>query len=368
MWRTNYTLGLGANRIAVYIIDTQNDAIINTYIFHLHRQKLGETSPEFAPYAKHQVCQQVQECDLLYLPGQPCGLFDSDYQSWLQLLDVTERLPTCRGLEKSGAWFVPCDNCSRSSSCYWRQSRWISNGCKDRQIPRSKLKECFASKKLLFIGDSTNRGIMHYIMEQINGTLTEWDKTHNIKVYDYLNDGRTSTSFAYYPQFWLPQDKRPGLEKALQQLVKRSVPLHNDSRTVFVIGGVQWLAMHHLNLLRSTLNRVGLSGAKLVIKSHGAGFHQPVNGMRTISVGDFQTLHSLNQDLLNHGRRLGYNIVDTYGITMARYKDFMQGKCACHFHKIVENSNSSTRLFHVDGDINAIYSEMIVNRICDWPS
>jgi hypothetical protein len=28
------------------------------------------------------------------------------------------------------------------------------------------------------------------------------------------------------------------------------------------------------------------------------------------------------------------DVVDTFNITAARYKDFLQGKCACHFHKV----------------------------------
>jgi hypothetical protein len=28
------------------------------------------------------------------------------------------------------------------------------------------------------------------------------------------------------------------------------------------------------------------------------------------------------------------DVVDTFNMTAARYKDFLQGKCACHFHKV----------------------------------
>lgn len=75
--------------------------------------------------------------------------------------------------------------------------------------------------KVIFIGDSTNRGIMHYLMERLNGTLTEWDKTHHMKVYTNINGGRTTVSFAYYPQFWLPPNERPVFEKALFQLLQK---------------------------------------------------------------------------------------------------------------------------------------------------
>ena len=62
---------------------------------------------------------------------------------------------------------------------------------------------------------------MHYVMEQANDTLTEWDKTHNIKVYNNINREQTTVSFAYYPQFWLPATQRPVFDKALYQLIKK---------------------------------------------------------------------------------------------------------------------------------------------------
>ncbi len=58
-------------------------------------------------------------------------------------------------------------------------------------------------------------------MEQANDSLTEWDKTHNIKVYNNLNGEQTSMSFVYYPQFWLPANQRPVFDKALYQLIQK---------------------------------------------------------------------------------------------------------------------------------------------------
>ena len=62
---------------------------------------------------------------------------------------------------------------------------------------------------------------MHYVMEQANDSLTEWDKTHNIKIYNNINHDQTTVSFAYYPQFWLPANQRPVFDKALYQLIKK---------------------------------------------------------------------------------------------------------------------------------------------------
>lgn len=77
--------------------------------------------------------------------------------------------------------------------------------------------------QVLFIGDSTNRGMMYYLMERVNTTLEDWDKAHDTIVYHNLNQGRTIVSYSYYPQFWLPKSQRPTFQRALQQLLERSV-------------------------------------------------------------------------------------------------------------------------------------------------
>ena len=41
-----------------------------------------------------------------------------------------------------------------------------------------------------------------------------------------------------------------------------------------------------------------------------------------------------NQLLINAAERLGYEVVDTFGMTVSRYKDFLLGNCGCHFHKV----------------------------------
>lgn len=75
--------------------------------------------------------------------------------------------------------------------------------------------------QVLFLGDSTNRGMMYYLMERVNATLEDWDKAHDTVLYRNLNDGHTLYSYSYYPQFWLDQSKRPTFEKALEQLIHR---------------------------------------------------------------------------------------------------------------------------------------------------
>ena len=62
---------------------------------------------------------------------------------------------------------------------------------------------------------------MNYLIEATNGSLMEWDKTHETKTYTNINQDRTSVSFAYYPQFWLPSNQRPVFDKTLYQLMKQ---------------------------------------------------------------------------------------------------------------------------------------------------
>ena len=42
-----------------------------------------------------------------------------------------------------------------------------------------------------------------------------------------------------------------------------------------------------------------------------------------------------NQQVIDAAKRLGYQVVDTFGMTVSRYKDFLMGNCGCHFHKVI---------------------------------
>lgn len=79
------------------------------------------------------------------------------------------------------------------------------------------------SPQVMFIGDSTNRGMMYFLMERVNSSLEDWGKAHNTLVYQNLNKGLTQVSYSYYPQFWLPRDQRPTFREALLQLLARWV-------------------------------------------------------------------------------------------------------------------------------------------------
>jgi hypothetical protein len=224
--------------------------------------------------------------------------------------------------------------------------------------------------------------MMHYVMEQVNGSLTEWDKTHDTKVYTNINNNETVISFTYYPQFWMSPGQRPLFKEALLQLLKMNYPLEDNKNTILVAGGVHWLSTQHINVISNTLNQLHLTNIQVIVKTLGAGFHQPVDGLHHLTLAEQRRLVQHNADLIILSRLLDFDVVDTFHMTMARYKDFLQGKCACHFHRVKEVLPSFSQylhdtlhrpdhkitdvpiLYHVDGDINAAYSDILLSRIC----
>lgn len=258
-----------------------------------------------------------------------------------------------------------------------------------------------ADRKLLFIGDSTNRGMMYFLMERVNSSLEDWGKAHDTLVYRNLNGGRTLISYSYYPQFWLETSQRPTFRQALEQLLHRSRPLLNSHQTVLVVGGVQWINTNHLRVVKEMLDREGLGNIEVVVKSLGMGFHLPVDGIRSLSLREVQELYNENQNIITTAKHYGYEVIDTFSITLGRYKEFLQGRCACHFHEVEKLESSKTsydttptvsrtrstrpgpRLwsqsavldadqgagsnassYHVRGPVNQVYSEILLSRLC----
>lgn len=70
------------------------------------------------------------------------------------------------------------------------------------------------------------------------------------------------------------------------------------------------------------------------MKGLGAGFHQPVEGIRYVSPSEQSNLLVREQDVLEYAKLHDFKVVATFNMTIARYKDFLEGNCACHFHKV----------------------------------
>ncbi|XP_067906617.1 cadherin-like and PC-esterase domain-containing protein 1 [Heterodontus francisci] len=389
----NYPLGLGNNRIHILVSDESRTqpAIIATYTVNVYRH----SRPSLPLFNGSIMCSFVQDCGLIIRPDEPCGLQPVS-SSYFSAVAQTQLLG-CKTGDAKGQWVVPCLSCFDNRTCDWQKARWQPDKCQHLALTKIQLQQCMNGRRVLFIGDSTNRGMMYYLMEEVNETLQEWDKAHETKFYYNLNRGKTFTSYAYYPQFWLSLNQRPTFEKTLEQLIQRSHPLQNTDQTVLVVGGVQWLNTRHLHIIQKVLQRENLLNILVIIKSIGMGFHLPVDGIRSLSLNEVQNLWKENTEILSQAKDYGYDVIDTFSITMGRYKEFLQGKCACHFHEVDKfefsqstihrkirhstfagkGNSSHSKLsvlqdflsvfkshYHVNGPINQAYSEIFLSRVC----
>ncbi|KAK9526032.1 hypothetical protein VZT92_016691 [Zoarces viviparus] len=383
----NYPVGLGNSRISILVTDDDGKpepVVMTIYTVRVYR----ESRPSLPMFGDHVTCGFVQDCGLPVQPGRPCGL--------QPLIRTQSSLQTCSSGHVPGRWVVPCLSCSDNRTCDWREVAWQPDSCYHPLVDRPLLQDCLTDRKVLFIGDSTNRGMMYFLMERVNSSLEDWGKAHDTLVYRNLNGGQTLVSYSYYPQFWLEKNQRPTFRQALLQLIDRSRPLVNSNLTVLVVGGVQWLNTNHLRTVREVLNRESLSDVLVLVKSLGMGFHLPVDGIRSLSLKEVQDLYRENHNIITAAKHHGYEVIDTFSITMGRYKEFLQGRCACHFHEVekfwssgLSDDTTSTAnttgpelgsqsvvpdtdqeawpkasSYHVRGPVNQVYSEILLSRLC----
>uniref|UniRef100_A0A7N6FHM9 Cadherin-like beta-sandwich-like domain-containing protein n=1 Tax=Anabas testudineus TaxID=64144 RepID=A0A7N6FHM9_ANATE len=382
----NYPVGLGNSRISILVTDDSDPepVVMAIYTVHMYR----ESRPSLPMFGDHVMCSFVQDCGLLVQPGQVCGL-----QPFIRSQGP---LQTCTSGQAPGQWVVPCLSCTDNRTCDWREVAWQPDDCYHQLVDRPMLQDCMMDRKVLFIGDSTNRGMMYFLMERVNTSLQDWGKAHDTLFYRNLNGGRTQVGYSYYPQFWLEKKQRPTFRQALLQLLDRSRPLVNSNLTVLVVGGVQWLNTDHLRTVREVLDRESLSNILVVVKSLGMGFHLPVDGIRSLSL--VQHLYKENSDIITTAKHHGYEVIDTFSITMGRYKEFLQGRCACHFHEVEKlwspddttsttnrigsvrtgsglssqsamqdrerEAGSGPSTYHVRGPVNQVYSKILLSRLC----
>ncbi|XP_068162506.1 cadherin-like and PC-esterase domain-containing protein 1 isoform X3 [Antennarius striatus] len=390
----NYPVGLGNSRISILVTDGAGlePVVMATYTIQVFR----ESRPSLPMFGDHMMCGFVQDCGLQVQPDTPCGLQPSRVQTPPQTSPQA-----CSSGHAPGQWVVPCLSCSDNRTCDWRAVAWQPEGCSHPVVGRLQLQDCLRDRKVLFIGDSTNRGMMYFLLERVNASLEAWGRAHDTRVYQGLNGGRTLVGFSYYPQFWLDRKSRPTFREALLQLLHRSRPLANSNQTVLVVGGVQWLNTDHLRTVSEVLSSESLGDILVVVKSLGMGFHLPVDGVRSLSLTEVQDLYRENHQIVSAAKHHGYEVIDTFSITMGRHKEFLQGRCACHFHEVEKvgsaglshgtrsttnrtappsagpalHSQSSvldteqeagpkSSSYHVRGPVNEVYSEILLSRLC----
>ncbi|XP_078731251.1 cadherin-like and PC-esterase domain-containing protein 1 isoform X1 [Lampetra fluviatilis] len=357
----HWPLGVGLTQVNVFVMAVGGVARVYTLrVFRDPRPSSSLTRPWNGT-----VCGLQQDCSFALWDRQPCGLRPLPRGS----AQLDEQSPPCQGHEQ-GSWVLPCLSCADSSSCDWSQAAWEVSGCRHPRFSQQQLQQCMLGVKLLVVGDSTARGMMFYLMERLNGTLAHWEQIHGSKHYRFLNRGLTHAAFAYFPQFWVVPQHQRTFEETVMLLIASSRPLIDGWRTVLLLGGVHWLWPHHLRSLDLLLRREGLSRARVLVKTLSMGFGLPVESTRSLSLSEQRALWQRNVGIVQEARTLGFSIVDTWNVTVARPAEFLPGKCSCHFHEVIPRSRVDGRsalpvtTFHVEGAINAAYSEILLALLC----
>uniref|UniRef100_A0A2K6CYA7 Cadherin like and PC-esterase domain containing 1 n=1 Tax=Macaca nemestrina TaxID=9545 RepID=A0A2K6CYA7_MACNE len=331
----SYPLGLGMNKISIFVVDESpaHGETLITYKLTIYR----EDRPSLPLFEAFTACGFVQDCGLLIHPEETCGLqpISSDYIEAI----LQSELKRCPSGDMKGQWIVPCLSCSDNRTCDWREITWQPHNCQYGVLTKPQLQQCLGGRKILFIGDSTNRGIMYYLIERLNETLQEWQKVHGTKFYHNVNGGKTLISYSYYPQFWISPSLRPTFENALEHLLQRSRPLENTVQTVLVVGGVQWLNSNHLQIIHKVLKRENLLNILVIIKTLGIGFHLPVDGV-----------HFLTQ-VVKSKLSKEYNF-----IKMKRSRNHILGRYFSNQSKLQQSTVTNFRSpYHVRGPINQVH-------------
>ncbi|NXA47635.1 CPED1 protein, partial [Nothocercus julius] len=354
----NYPLGLGLNKVVVLVTDDSQPSpqVVNSYKITIYR----EDRPSLPLFDDYMMCGFVQDCGSRIRPEESCGLQPLSHE-YLSAISQT-MFKTCEtGDTKGWQWIVPCLSCSDNRTCDWREITWQPHGCQHPVLARPELQQCAEGRRILFIGDSTNRGMMYYLIARVNETLQEWQKTHDVKCYHNINEGKTFISYSYYPKFWMSANERPTFEKALEQLLQRSRPLENTDQTVLIVGGVQWLNSNHLQIIQKVLNRENLSNILVIIKSIGMGFHLPVDGIHSLSPKTFAYVFFFLQVVKSNPSE------DSPHITMTLSRHYALGKFISAQSKspqLQDYTTNSQSPYHVRGPINQVYSEILLSRLC----
>lgn len=343
----------------LFVVDDRHSKqwVYSKYTLVITRENSIPEPESFVSSKAYNICELHQDCDMHIQEDNPCGLQRTGRREpWMLVQAKLASLPPCANGHHKGHWVLPCIDCSNRRSCFWQQAVWAAKECSYSLggIEDHALQGKFSGKTFLFFGDSTIRGIMYYMIERINGSLQVWEMSHGTLLYTNVNGGSTAMCFMYYPQFWLPLDQR---NNTLARMLEIFSPLRNTSDTVLIFGGVQWPNLNTLREVERTLKDFGLTGIKVVVKGYGSGFSVPAAGILFHSHEQQKTVAGRNQLLMDGALMRGYVALDTFWMTVSRFKQALYGKCACHFHQVISTTDNH---YHVTGDINRVFSDILI--------
>lgn len=181
-------------------------------------------------------------------------------------LPPTPRAP-CTSLAAllDGAYEVPCVDCARAATCTWTAARWRPRTCALRPLPAGMgYPELPAHSTLLFLGDSTLRGVYQALLQGAHAPPMPPETFHNnhsallhddvlvlFRYYPPWEEIRNdAASVATFPPFsarfnpqpedsadtWVPQAADFLLQ--LQPLFRERLAHHRDAHVLVVHGGI----------------------------------------------------------------------------------------------------------------------------------
>ncbi|VDL97360.1 unnamed protein product, partial [Schistocephalus solidus] len=189
-----------------------------------------------------------------------------------------------------------------------RQLRHLPSDVADNQV-------CLHFQ-VLFVGDSTLRGLMYALLEHVNRSLENWRQSHDMLVfqrgayggrYEAVEEGeaafRPVVAFAYFPLFWLAKPSPSSLTEAVTGLFGR-LNISRLTEVTLVVGGAQWITLKHLveidRLIRMT--RASISDGNIETRS---------SGKRQVASGgvSWTAIHSLGPGLNTSTRMLNAPVI-----------------------------------------------------------
>ncbi|KAL5105272.1 Cadherin-like and PC-esterase domain-containing protein 1 [Taenia crassiceps] len=362
-------------------------------------------------------CAYFQSCSFIFNERFPCGIHDfANSPRWLeasqQLHDANE--PTFGSLgdlykdRVYPLWLLPCAGaCSSKSRCFWHQAKLLrftldsnwdteyleASGIADynsglsvfgrvftSELPESawtQMRGYLNNSAILFVGDSTLRGLMYALLNKLNGSLRYWEASHDQLVFESLDGGffqRTNAkstggyassviAFAYFPLFWSRKRHGRNLADVISQSLRRIAKENVD----LVIGGTQWLSAGHMKKLNNYLSRnEGQRVRRIVVKSHQAGFHVPNYLTHHFSLEEhLQKRRKVNEEIWRLGGELKWARIDAYHLTWSNLFHFAaDSQCSCHFHKAVLDINSGE--YVISGEVTeALLQNLVYHLLSD---
>ncbi|CAH8494650.1 unnamed protein product [Schistosoma turkestanicum] len=290
-------------------------------------------------------------------------------------------------------WFIPCKSCNNKMNCDWSNALWYEPNnpiysClynkKRIQNDRNTLTTYSKNRVLLFLGDSTLRGLMYSLLIRLNKTLFNVQETHG--QITLVDSATITTRFTYFPDY----SKKPQFDNKVNNnsftgLLKSLFKFKQTfNEALLFVGGVRWLNDYHLKTIQLFINKQKVfSTVKVYVKDHSAGFHTPVDGLPFMDWSMRMHEYEKNQELISGIKKYNWSAIPTHQITWTRLDHFhAYARCSCHFYHVVKqiansnvtlnkyqynasdnNRNNNLFIYHIIGQIQWIMSRIVETTI-----